>query len=139
MINIEVHEKAYFNSDSNRFYEGYHINNIRWNGFATPCFEKQVADIIANDCSTYDFKIGYDEEKDSYVVTEYEGINILNTYSFEKEIISTPDGRKEVYSLGAGYWTWISHTLDEVKKYKDAIILSNNTEIEKEESIDMNY
>ena len=139
MIKIEIQEKGYFNLDSREYYEGYHIKDNRWNGFATPSFEREIADIIAHNCSTSDFKIGYDEERDCYIVTEYEGITILNTYCFEKHVIDTTEGRKEVYSMGAYYWTWNDYTLDKVKIEEDAIIVSNDTEIEKEESIDMNY
>ena len=138
MINIEIQEKGYFNLDSNEYYEGYHIKDTRWNGFATPSFEREIADIIAHNCSTSDFKIGYDEDKDCYIVTEYEGIMILNTYSFKKHTIETPEGRKEVYPMGAYYWTWNDYTLDEVKNKEDTIIFSNVPEMEDEYSIDIN-
>jgi len=45
--------------DNNEYYEGYHIEERRWNGWATPKFEKHVADLIAHNFSSTDFNIKY--------------------------------------------------------------------------------
>ncbi len=140
MINIEnIEEKSYFNIGTNEYYEGYHIKERRWNGFATPKFEKRVADIICQKCSSSDLKIQYDEEKASYIVTVYEGNEIIDTYSFDKFIIDTTEGKKEVYAIGSYYWTWDDYSLDEIKEDVDGIIITNTIEVEKETSIDIDY
>lgn len=139
VINISKFEKAYFNIGSNEYYEGYHIKDNRWNGFATPCFEKEIADAISHNCSTSDYKISYDKSKDSYIVKMYEGRKIVETYLFEKSVIDTPDGKKEVYAMGAYYWTWHAYSFDKVREDPNANIISNNAEVNKEDSIDMDY
>ena len=78
MISIEnLEKKAYFNIDNNEYYEGYHIEDRRWNGWATPSFEKYVADLIAHNFSTSNFKIKYDEKNDYYRITEKEDGKII--------------------------------------------------------------
>ena len=134
-INIE---KAYFNIGNSEYYEGYHIKNRRWNGFATPSFEKNIADLIAHNFSTSDFKINYDEKKDCYCITVYEHGKLIENYKFEKKTINTADGKKEVYSLGAYYWTWDDYTLDEIKDNPNIHIIRNKN-IEKDDSINLEY
>jgi len=139
VISIGKEEKAYFNIGNNQYYEGYHIKDSRWNGFATPSFEKEIADIIAHNFSTSNFKINYDKKKNCYVIKEYEDFKVVNTYSFEKVTIDTHDGKKEVYPLGAYYWTWDDYTLDEVKNNSQAYIISKDKEIQKEIQMDYDY
>lgn len=134
-INIE---KAYFNIGNSEYYEGYHIKNKRWNGFATPSFEKHIADLIAHNFSTSDFKINYDKNKDCYCVNVYEDGKIIENYQFEKQTINTTDGKKDVYSLGAYYWTWDDYTLDEIKDNPNIHIIRNKN-IEKDDSINLEY
>lgn len=138
MINIEkLERKAYFNIGNCEYYEGYHIPENRWNGWATPKFEKYIADLITHNFSTKDFKINYDKENDCYII-----INESNEVEkVEKSTINTNDGKKEVYDFGSVGWTWDSYTLDEAKKRNDAHIISNDIEttINTEDSINMDY
>ena len=53
-------------------------------------------------------------------------------------IINTTEGHKKVYSLGAFDWTWEDHTIDELKEFRDANIITNQTK-EKEDSINLEY
>lgn len=139
MISIEkLEKKAYFNIGSNEYYEGYHIENRRWNGFATPNFEKYIADFIAHNFSTSNFKIKYDEKQDCYCITVYEDSRIIEEYKAEKHTINTTDGIKEVYDMDSLGWTWDDYTLDEVKEDPNANIIINK-QIEKDESINMDY
>ena len=139
MINIEtLNKKAYFNIDNGDYYEGYHIPENRWNGWATPKFEKNIADLIAHNFSTKDYKINYDKENNCYIIIDENN----EVEKVEKLTINTKDGKKEVYDFGSVGWTWDSYTLDEVKESHNAhIIYNNNYErtINKEDTINMDY
>ena len=41
----KIQEKAYFNIGNSEYYEGYHIKDERWNGWARPYFEKCIAEL----------------------------------------------------------------------------------------------
>ncbi len=139
MISIEnLPKKAYFNIDSNEYYEGYHIESRSWNGWAMPSFEKYVADLIAYNCSTTDYKVIYDRNNDCYNIIQTENSKVIEEIKVEKHIINTTDGEKEVYDFGSIGWTWEDYTIDELKEIKDAIIIANKT-IEKEDSINMEH
>ena len=139
MISIEnLEKKAYFNIDNNEYYEGYHIEDRRWNGWATPCFEKYVADLIAHNFSTSNFKIKYDEKNDYHRITEKEDGKIILSEKIKGHIINTTEGQKKVYSLGAFDWTWEDYTIDELKEFKNANIITNQIK-EKEDSINLEY
>ena len=53
-------------------------------------------------------------------------------------IINTTEGQKKVYSLGAFDWTWEDYTIDELKEFKNANIITNQIK-EKEDSINLEY
>lgn len=139
---ISIKQKGYFGIDVNNvYYEGYSDPSFRWNGWACPYFEKNVADYIAIRVSVDDnYSLYYDKEKDMYVLLEYENGELVETDYFEKRIINTPEGIKEVYPIGAGNWIWDDYTLEQVKEFEDSIIITND-ELEKikEESIEMDY
>ena len=44
----KIQEKAYFNIGNSEYYEGYHIKDERWNGWARPYFEKCIAELFVN-------------------------------------------------------------------------------------------
>ncbi|MCI9039065.1 MAG: hypothetical protein HFJ29_04230 [Clostridia bacterium] len=126
-----MEKKAYFElDDTSEYYEGYHIESRKWNGWATPSFEKPIADIIANKASTTDYRIEYSEKNDCYYAIEKE--NGKETVGYG-HIINTKEGQKKVYCLGAGYWTWTAYTIDKVKEDVNAKIIEN------ESSIDIEY
>lgn len=137
MINIEKFEKAYFNIDSDEYYAGFHDPEKRWNGWATPKFEKHIADLIANKVSTPSYEICYYDIDDCYLVIEREQVRIINVEKIEKQTINTMDGEKVVYDFGSVGWTWDSYSLDEVKSKSDANIIENVDM--NEPSIDMDY
>lgn len=132
---IKIHNKAYFTIDSfHKYFEGYHIPNQRWNGWAMPYFEKEVADKVI--LETHSINIKYEEEKERYFVVEEDGFS----YYIDKEIIDTEDGEKEVYGIGSGSWIWDYYSLEEVKTREDAIIITKDIEYKIEnESIDIDY
>lgn len=139
---ISIKQKGYFGIDvNNEYYEGYSDPSFRWNGWACPYFEKNVADYIAKKVSVNeDYCLYYDEEQDKYLLYESEDGKLVETDYFEKRIINTPEGIKEVYPIGAGSWIWDDYSLSEVKEFEDSIIITND-ELEKikEESIEMDY
>lgn len=130
-------EKAYFNIDtSNEFYEGYHNPNIRWNGWAMPYFVKEIADIIIQKISVpKDLEISYDDKNDNYIAKVYADGKVDEINIFKKSIIDTPDGKKEVYAIGSGYWVWDSFHLEQAEKYSYAKVISPN----KDNTIDYDY
>jgi len=101
-----------FTTDDKKYYPGYHVPSERWNGWATPLFEKDTAIQILKD-------FGYPHE--------IHGPNIEfdpNWYSDqpeeEKEMavqvpieISVNGKKKIVYSIGSYYWVWDEKNKDE--------------------------
>lgn len=139
MIRIEkLEQKAFFNIDNSEYYEGYYIEDNRWNGFARPRFEKYIADLIAHNFSTSDFKVSYDKKQDCYCIIVYENNQITESYKAEKGTINTVDGEKEVYDFGSLGWCWDDFNLDEIKDKPNINIIRNKT-IEKDDSINLEY
>ncbi len=126
VINISNIEKAYFSIDrENEYYEGYHNPKKLWNGWAMPCFEKKIVDIMKEKHNQRGDNMEYDKENDRYIYTYFDG----GTDIFESIRLDTPDGKKKLYQIGAGYWVWDYYSLEEAKKlYKDAKIISLNKE-----------
>lgn len=81
-------------------------DNVKWNGWECPYFEKEVVDLLIQNQDVIEgYKPYYDEENDCYVFTDqfdvnhcvdkYYGINI----KYNGKII-------HVYDIGYGSWTW---------------------------------
>lgn len=138
MIKIEdLEEKAYFNFGSSEYYEGYHLKSRHWNGFATPGFEKNVADKIAHNCTTKNtMNIQYDAKDDCYIIKELEDGKVTSTEKIYKSTTQTKDGIKEIYHIGSFSWVWLDYALDEIKNNPNANIVCND---EKENLIDLDY
>ena len=132
-------EKAYFNIESSEYYEGYHIDSERCNGWARPYFEKVIADLIAHNFSASDYEIVYDKYTDCYICKIIENGRVVETETAEKIVIDTKDGKKEVYDFGCVGWTWDSYTLDEIKKKKDIHIISKDKFKEKDDTLNLEY
>jgi len=127
VINISEFKKAYFNIDNCQdYYEGYYIPHKRWNGWAMPYFSKKIADKIIKKAQADDMKIVYDKKSQSYKVTDYvQGVED-DSYEFEKVVIDTPEGKKSLYGVGAGYWVWDDYSLDEIDNPNAIIVPLNN-------------
>lgn len=135
MINIEKFEKAYFNIDcQDEYYEGYHIPKFRWNGWAVPYFVKEVIDKMITAMKEHQVNIVFDAEKEKYFVSfeDLEGIE-----EFTKEIIDTPEGKIEVYSIGGYSWVWDNYSLEDAQKDADSVIITPDAVIKKNNSINM--
>lgn len=129
--------KAYFNIGSNEFYEGYYIKEQRWNGFAMPCFEGDIANLFINNFSSEYFEIIYDKDSDCYICNTLEDGKIIQTDIAEKKIINTENGKKEVYDFALG-WTWDDYKLEDLKNEKNISIITTDKTIEKD-SINLEY
>lgn len=132
-------EKAYFNIESSEYYEGYHIDSERWNGWARPYFEKAIAELIAHNFSASDYEIVYDKYTDCYICKNIENGRVVETETIEKIVIDTKDGKKEVYDFGWVGWTWDSYTLDEIKNKENIHIISTDKFKEKDDTINLEY
>lgn len=97
----KIQEKAYFNIGNSEYYEGYHIKDKRWNGWARPYFEKFIAELFVNNFATRDFQIVYDKYTDCYICKTLENDIVTATDIAEKKIINTKEGAKEVYDFGS--------------------------------------
>ena len=62
-----MNTKAFFNIGNSEYYEGYYDKEVRWNGWARPYFEKEIADCIAHNFSSSDYRIVYDKYTDSFI------------------------------------------------------------------------
>ncbi len=139
MIKIKkLLEIAYFNIGNTEYYEGYHIKGNTWNGWAMPCFEKRIADLIKHNFSSNNFQIVYDKYTDSYICKTIENDKVSQVDIAGKKVINTKDGEKQVYDFGSIGWTWNSYTLDEAKEKHNANIIKNNNN-EKENLLDFEY
>ena len=134
----KIQEKAYFNIGSRQYYEGYHIKDERWNGWARPYFEKCIAELFINNFSTKDFQIVYDKYTDCYICKTLENDKVISTDIAEKMSINTKDGTKEVYDFGSIGWTWDDYTLDEIKNRDDIYIVTPENVLEKD-SVNLDY
>lgn len=134
----KIQEKAYFNIGSRQYYEGYHIKDVRRNGWARPYFEKCIAELFVNNFSTRDFQIVYDKYTDCYICKTLENDKVISTDIAEKMSITTKDGTKEVYNFGSIGWTWDDYTLDEIKNRDDTYIVTPQNVLEKD-SVNLDY
>lgn len=99
-----------FTIDDETEYTGYHVPTERWNGWATPVFEKEVAMHILADTNTpykWSAKLGnelfYDPEHDP------DGESGNEQWTSAGPIKITVNGeQKEVYEIGPYNWTWSS-------------------------------
>lgn len=98
---------GHFSINGEGHYPGY--TTLRtWNGWATPCFEKEVADKIAKDTvensAPNSLCISYSEKHDAYIVRCVDQDS--EPEFFGGSTIQTPDGQKHVYALGSCSWIW---------------------------------
>lgn len=81
----------------------------RWNGWATPFFEKEEADrvitLLGSLLEDQGERAYFDEAKDAYVVERQYAPDIRRDV-FDAETIETPKGTRKVYAIGAYSYTW---------------------------------
>lgn len=94
---------AVFSIDDEKKYKGWTFDDD-WNGWACPYFEKKEADAIMKD-----FKGKFDKKKNAYLFNpEGDGdkVPLADWDVYEMQVIDTPDGKKEVWAIGAWAWVW---------------------------------
>ena len=95
-----IYKKARFSIeglDDNEF-EGWTAGE-RWNGWAKPLFEHQVATRLAE---LLVGQLRYDSSADAFIGSSEDKEEV-----WAAEIIDLPDGgQAKVYGIGAGYWIW---------------------------------
>ena len=133
-----MNTKAFFNIGNSEYYEGYYDKEVRWNGWARPYFEKEIADCIAHNFSSSDYRIVYDKYTDSFICKIYENDVVSETELIEKKIIETNEGKKELYDFGSIGWTWDDYNLDEIKNL-DNINIITKERIQNKEYINLEY
>lgn len=119
-----MNTKAFFNIGSSEYYEGYYDKEVKWNGWARPYFEKEIADCIAHNFSGSNYRIVYDKYTDSFICKIYENDVVSETELIEKKIIETNEGRKELYDFGSIGWTWDDYNLEEIKNLDNINIIT---------------
>lgn len=90
-------------NDNNYLFKGY-TNGLLWNGWETPLFEKEVADIIAKKFTDNYLIIQYNENNDTY--NTIDKLDIENNAIIEAKVIQTEEGQKKVYDFSILGWTW---------------------------------
>lgn len=77
-------------------YLGYHNPDIKWNGWAVPCFSWAVSVQILND------------QVPGKWVTEDDAFRLLGDEEEEEELWGITDwvDYTPMYSIGGFYWTW---------------------------------
>ena len=124
--------------DGGDFYEGYYDPKYRWNGWAMPYFTKQITEAMINKFAQLDYIIIYDEKNEQYIANPSveDDKEIFDKYNF-----NTIDGKKELYGIGTGCWTWEAYSMDEIKRFPEATIISYDTVNQKvqEEIFEIEY
>lgn len=108
----EPFSKALFSIEDSDIHRipGWFREHDDWNGFAQPYFEKEAADEVKSAVSSAmgDFgKIEYVESSDEYWVYYSDfGTEETPDEVVKGENITTPEGERHVYPIGAGSWVW---------------------------------
>lgn len=96
--------KAYFCIDDGPLYEGFHVASKRWNGWATPLFELDVAKEIAKSATTPDFVVSYVETENRFTLTDLQSEDFNDVFAAEEFLF---EGKVIVaYPIGSGSWCW---------------------------------
>ena len=97
--------------DEDEYYVGYNkvLENGKcenWNGWAAPCFEKDVVEKMLNDDVFKDtYSYIYNSKEDTYTLIPNEGFG-EDTEEFDGFDIMFNGKLKHVYGIGAFAWCW---------------------------------
>lgn len=96
--------QGYFEIEGVGTFAGW-TDGSHWNGWATPLFEKDVADQIVQgyNSSGTDGGAWYNPEQDAYCLSDTDDEEPL---AFSGRTVETPGGTKRLYPLATRYWTW---------------------------------
>lgn len=107
-------KKAFFSCDGENVYEGYHFDDVLWNGWKVPFFPKDVVDQIASNLQDKFYELKYDDSSKEYVLIDKSCIDIDNPNQDLKEYSETYsldtllyEGQEiQVYAIGGFYLAW---------------------------------
>ena len=108
----DVEIKAWFTFDDETYFEGYHVPNRRWNGFATPAFplsELKAYQKIYGGIDGF-AQITIDDDGRVWVVEA--GYENEPAFELFPATVETVDGVRVLYGLGAYCWTWFDKKTD---------------------------
>lgn len=98
-----MHKAVFTIGEYPKAYIGYTSGKL-WNGWATPYFEKEEAIRVAEGFNeTAEFPIQYDEVYDQFYILDTETSDLE---TWKGEDISTTEGIKHLYGIGAYSWVW---------------------------------
>lgn len=102
--NLPVLTKAYFCIDDGPLYEGFHVASRRWNGWATPVFELDVAKEIAKSATTPDYVLSFVERENKFTLTDHQSEDFNDEFAASEFLF---EGKVMVaYPIGSGSWCW---------------------------------
>lgn len=96
--------KGKLSIDASETFEGY-CGPIRWNGWATPCFEKAEMLRIVQSFNTPDYPIRFDEATQA-VICYMQGEDDEDPEIYPKQSLEFGGQTLEVWALGSGSWCW---------------------------------
>ena len=113
----ELFRKSNFSIDGLRgTFDGY-TNDMSWNGYAVPFFEKDQADLILKEVQeTFPDSNSY-FDKDTYYIGVFDDEE-LSYDEFKGVDVETKEGTKHVYPIGCYSWTWEEKINEELKEEK---------------------
>ena len=123
-------------------YIGY-TNGDRWNGWATPHFEKDEAfKVMADFNADADRVMQYDEIYDQFFTLD---IDTMELETWKGEDIQTDEGVKHLYGIGAYSWVWddinegdhlyIAQQVEEFIFYHDTYQYMDEYDLKREEVV----
>lgn len=101
-------------SDDATVFEGWHNPSERWNGWATPAFEKSEADrLMAHQQEVggeEQDRITFDVERDAYVITNPaygDDESLAQGFDADCDVEGVGGKTKHLYAIGGWSWTWM--------------------------------
>lgn len=97
-------ESVYVTIDDFNVFEAYHNPAENWNGWICPFFTlREAKKMIGSD--GFD-GLSYNEEKDVFFDTD-------SDEEFSPITLTTTDGVKQLYPVGAYYWAWDTYEVED--------------------------
>lgn len=84
-------------------FEGY-TDDVTWNGWACPCFTRDIAEQILSASTANGYSYNYDEQRGFIVKHQDDYDSVPET--FAAQIIEVNGQSFEVFAIGAYSWTW---------------------------------
>lgn len=91
--------------DADEAFDGYTDGEV-WNGFASPYFERAVAEQILKSSHKRGYRALYDQEQDAFIVSHSDDPTDYEPEVFGAQKILVDGKELNVYPVGAYSWTW---------------------------------